>query len=122
MKFKTLIIASSLTLSMNVYANTFFTPTLWVVAPDKFACNLTNVGDKTRAVKVQIISNGKILLDSGKVELAPRHTTTQTVDGSKDGGPTYCEFAVEGLKGQYRGAAKLFRAPNSSDFVVVPAQ
>jgi hypothetical protein len=122
MKLKALVIASSLTLSINAYADKLFTPTLWVVAPDQFACNLTNVGDKTRTVSVTIISNGKVLLDSGKVKLAPRQTADHSVDGFKDGAPIYCEFTVEGSKAQYRGTAKLFHAPNSSDFVAVSAQ
>jgi hypothetical protein len=95
---------------------------LWAVAPDALACNLTNVGQKTRTVKVRIISNGAILLDSGQVKLAPQHTTDHTVAGLPEGGPIYCEFTVEGPKRQYRGVAKLFHAPNSSDFVAVPAE
>jgi len=122
MKLKTLFIATSLSLSLNAYADKLFTSTLWAVAPDKFACNLTNVANKPLAVRTTIISNGKVLLDSGKVELAPRHTADHSVDGFKDGGPIYCEFTVEGSKEQYRGTAKLYHAPNSSDFVAVPAQ
>lgn len=122
MKLKAFIIAGSLILSINAYADTLFTPTLWAVAPDKFACNLTNVANKTLTVRTTIISNGKVLLDSGKVELAPRHTADHSVDGFKDGGPIYCEFTVKGAKEQYRGVAKLFHAPNNGDFVAVPAQ
>lgn len=121
MKLPALSIACCLTLSLNAHADKLFTPTLWAVAPDKFACNLTNVGSKPRSVSVVIISNGKVLLDSGKLELAPRHTADQFVDGVKDGAPFYCEFTVEGSKEQYRGTAKLFHAPNSSDFVAVSA-
>lgn len=122
MKLHAILVASSLALAANVQAATLFTPTLWAVAPDALACNLTNVGHKTRTVRVRIISNGAILLDSGKISLAPQHTADHTVDGLPDGGPIYCEFTVEGSKKRYRGAAKLFHAPNSSDFVAVPAQ
>lgn len=122
MKFHVLLVISSLTLAANAHAGILFTPTLWAVAPDALACNLTNVGNKTHTVKVRSISNGNILLDSGEVSLAPRHTTDHTVGGLPDGGPIYCEFTVEGSKEMYRGAAKLFHAPNSSDFVAVSAQ
>jgi len=122
MKFKTLVLAGSLTLSAPVHAAELFTPTLWAVAPDALACNLTNVGQKTRTVRVRIISNGAVLLDSGQVKLAPQHTTDHTVAGLPEGSPIYCEFTGEGAKRRYRGVAKLFHAPNSSDFVAVPAE
>ena len=122
MKLQAFIIVASLASSPNTHADKLFTPTLWAVAPDKFACNLTNVGDRPRNVSVRIISNGKVLLDSGKLELAPQHTADQFVDGVKDGAPFYCEFSVQGSRVQYRGSAKLFHAPNSSDFVTVAAE
>ncbi len=92
------------------------TPTLWAQAPDMFACNLTNVDRRTHVVQVRIISNGKVLLESKKLSLEPRHTTNHTVVGFVKGGPIYCEFTVEGSKDMYRGAAKLFPAPANSDF------
>ncbi len=122
MKLKVFIIASSLAWSTSAFADSLITPTLWAVAPDKFACNLTNVSDKPRMVRVSIISNGKTLADTGRIELAPRTTADKFVDGFKDGAPIYCEFTVQGSKEHYRGTAKLFHAPNSSDFVAVPAQ
>ena len=79
------------------------------------------MGKKTRTVRIRIITQAKILLDSGEIALEPMHTTDHTVDGLDQGGPIYCEFTVEGSKKHYRGVAKLFRAPNSSDFVAVPA-
>ena len=123
MKWKTLLVASSLALSMNAYADTLFTPALFPVAPDNFACDLTNVGDEHRTVRVRIISQGDVLLDGGKVTLAPRHSANETVTGFPGGGSIYCEFTVEGFKEQYRGVAKIFHpSPNNSDFVAVPAQ
>ena len=109
------------------------TPTLWVQAPDMFACNLTNVDHKTHDVQVRIITNGKILLESTKLSLEPKHTTNHAVEGLPKGAPIYCEFTVEGSKDMYRGAAKLFPAPTNSDFtasdysaasdfVAIPAQ
>ncbi len=99
------------------------TPTLWAETPDKFACNLTNVSKKNRTVRVRIITDGNILLDSGKISVEPLHTTDQVVGGLINGGPIYCEFTVEGAKKWYRGAAKLFRdSPNTSDFLVIPAE
>lgn len=92
------------------------TPTLWAQAPDMFACNLTNVDHKTHAVQVRIITNGKVLLESAKLPLEPRHTTNHAVEGLPKGAPIYCEFTVEGSKNMYRGAAKLFPAPANSDF------
>lgn len=92
------------------------TPTLWVQAPDMFACNLTNVDHKTHAVQVRIITNGKILLESKKLPLEPKHTTNHAVEGLLKGAPIYCEFTVEGSKDIYRGAAKLFPAPANKDF------
>jgi len=122
MKLQAFVIAASLTVTANAQADKLFTPTLWAVAPDKFACNLTNVGILPHSVSVRIISNGKVLLDSGKVELAPQHTADHFIDGVKDGAPIYCEFIVQGPKQQYRGSAKLFHAPNSSDFVAIAAE
>lgn len=122
MTFKTLLLPSTLLLATTVHAATLFTPTLWAVAPDALACNLTNVDGSPHTVRVRIISNGDILLDSGEVKLAPQHTTDHSVEGLPEGGPLYCEFTVDGSAKKYRGVAKLFHAPNSSDFVAVPAQ
>ena len=122
MKFQILLITGIIALSVNAHADTLFTPTLWAVDPDALACNLTNVGRKTRSVRVRIITNGEVLLESERIRLAPRHTTDHFVNGLEDGGPIYCEFTVEGSKKHFRGAAKLFHAPNSSDFVAIPAE
>ena len=122
MKIMTLLVAIFLTWAANAHGGTLFTATLWAVAPDGVACNLTNVGHKARRVKIRIISEGEILLDSGEVSLAPRHTTDHVVGGFEEGGPIYCEFTVEGSEKEYRGAAKLFHLPNSSDFAVLPAE
>lgn len=122
MKSKTLLIALSLSWSVNAYAAELFTPTLWAVSPDGFACNLTNVGHKTRRVRVRIITNGDILLDTGSIRLAPQKTSDQFVQGLEEGAPMYCEFTVQGSKNDFRGAAKLFPWPNGSDFAVVAAE
>lgn len=122
MKLFAIIVASLFTGTVNAYAGSLFTPTLWAVAPeDGFACNLTNVGHKTRTVQVRIITNGTILLDSGDVALPPRHTTDHFVPGVENGAPIYCEFTFEGSEREFRGAAKLFHLPNSSDFAIVAA-
>ena len=92
------------------------TPTLWVQAPDMFACNLTNVDHKTHVVQVRIITNGKILLESKKLSLEPKHTANHTVEGLPKGAPIYCEFTIEGSKEMYRGAAKIFPVPANKDF------
>lgn len=123
----TILVAASLMLCMNARANGFtsklFTPTLWALAPDLLACNLTNVGQETRTVRIRIISNGSILLDSGLVSVEPLHTTNHFVTGlAFPGGPLFCEFTVEGFKLSYRGAAKLFHPPSTSDFVAIPAE
>ena len=98
------------------------TPTLWVLTPDKFACNLTNVDRRAHIVQVRIITNGKVLLKSGKISLKPKHTTNHTVEGlSKGGGPIYCEFIVEGSKDMYRGVAVLYHGPEGSDFNAIAA-
>lgn len=92
------------------------TPTLWVKAPDMFACNLTNVDDETHAVEVKIITNGKVLLESKKLIVEPKHTTNHTVQGMPNGAPLYCVFTVEGSKEMYRGAGKIFPVPVNKDF------
>jgi hypothetical protein len=108
-------------------AETLYTGTLWAVAPDRFACNLTNVGARARKVEVRIVSQGKVIAETGVVTLAPRHTTDKFVDGHPDGAPFFCEFVVEGAKTQYRGSAKVFHPKNSAagtnetDFVALPA-
>ena len=122
MNFKPFLFAGTLLLAANAHADTLFTPTLWAVAPAALACNLTNVDGSPHTIRVRIISNGDILLDSGEIKLAPQHTTDHTVDGFPEGATIYCEFTVEGSTKKYRGVAKLFHAPNSSDFVAVPAQ
>jgi len=97
------------------------TPTLWALAPDMFACNLTNIDNREHQVQVRIVSNGKVLLKSKILSLAPRHTTNQKVKGLPKGAPLYCEFSVEGDGEMYRGVAVLYHAPAGSDFVAVPA-
>lgn len=118
-----MIILSGLTIAATANADSLFTPTLWVAAPNKFACNLTNISDKTIQVRTQIISNGSVLFDSGKMSLTARHTANHTIDGLTDGGPIYCSFFIQGDKGRVRGAGKAFRAPpeNGTDIAIVPA-
>lgn len=122
MKIQILLITGILSLSVNAHADRLFTPTLWAVQPDALACNLTNVSRRTRTVRVRIITNGKVLLESERFRLSPRHTADHFVEGLQDGGPIYCEFTVEGDKKHFRGAAKLFHFPNSSDFVSISAE
>jgi hypothetical protein len=127
MKLRTVLVATCLILSTDAQADgltsKLITPTLWALTPDLLACNLTNVTQQTRTVQVRIISNGSILLDSGPIPVDPQHTTNHFVTGlAFPGGPLYCEFTVEGFKAGYRGAAKLFHPPTSSDFVALPAE
>jgi len=98
------------------------TPTLWALAPDMFACNLTNVDHTAHKIRVRIISNGKVLLESKTLSLEPRHTSNHKITGPTKGGPLYCEFIVEGDKDEYRGVAVLYHAPSGSDFVAVAAE
>ncbi len=123
MKIKWIMFAATLMLFVHAQAvgetleqKQLITPTLWVQAPDMFACNLTNVDHKTHTVQVRIITNGKVLLESTKLPLEPKHTANHTVEGLPKGAPIYCEFTIEGAKDMYRGAAKLFPAPTNSDF------
>ena len=123
MRIKKIMLAAILMLFVHAQAdeNTserkqLITPALWVQVPDMFACNLTNVDYKTRTVQVRIITNGKVLLESKKLSLAPKHTTNHVVKGLPKGGPIYCEFTIEGVKDMYRGVAKLFSVTTNSDF------
>jgi len=129
MKKKGIIFAVILILSVYTQADDqqsqkqqLITPTLWAQAPDMFACNLTNVDQKSHTMQVRIITNGKVLLESKKLSLEPKHTTNHTIEGLPKGAPIYCEFTVEGSKEMYRGAAKLFPAPAGSDTVAIAAQ
>ena len=97
------------------------TPTLWTVAPDMFACNLTNIDEKVHPVLVRIVSNGKVVLERKIEALEPRHTSNTKVAGLPKGAPFYCEFTVEGDEDNYRGVAVLYHAPLGSDFVARPA-
>ena len=98
-----------------------FTPTLWAVQPDAVACNLTNLSNSQKTVRTRLIRNGEVLKDSGAVLLASYHTLDLYAGGNEEGGPIFCEFQVEGRKSSYRGIAKLFTLPNSSDFAAVAA-
>jgi len=143
MKSKIVVTAASLMLFVNFQASgeslqdkdtaKLITPTLWArhipgatndgtLNDGMLACNLTNVGNKVRTVQVRIITDGVVLLDSGEITVAPQHTANYYVDGVENGAPMYCEFTVEGSKNDYRGAAKLFHYPNSSDFAVIGAE
>lgn len=140
MNIKLVLAAMGLALVMNVHADDadvshsierLITPTLWAISDgsdngtegdDWVACNLTNVAQQTRTARVRIISDGLILLDSGPISIEPLHTANHFVDAAfEDGGPIYCEFTIQGPKDAYRGAVKLFHAPNSSDFAALPA-
>jgi len=99
------------------------TPTLWAASPIMFACNLTNVDHRAHQVQVRIISNGKVLFESKKMRVEPRHTTNNTIKGLPgDGGPLYCEFTVESDKDDFRGVAVLYRGVRGSDFVSIAAE
>src|SRR5262252_2706930 len=98
MKWKTFLVASSLALSMNAYADTLFTPALFPIAPDSLACDLTNVGDEHRTVRVRIISQDDVLLDGGKVTLAPRHSANERVTGFPEGSSIYWGFPQSAYK------------------------
>jgi len=109
------------------------TPTLWAEFPYQFACNLSNVSDRTRTIRIRIISNGSILLDTddfGEVSVEPLHTANYWVEAphgpeNPRGAPIYCEFTVEGPKKWYRGAAKVFPPEDSgnlTDLTAIPAE
>jgi hypothetical protein len=103
--------------------NRLITPTLYVKAPDNFACNLTNVSGQTGKARVRIISNGAVLSDSGAITVSPAHTANYTVPGLPNGGPIYCDFTVQDSKESYRGDAKLYHSgTDDSDFLVISAQ
>src|SRR5664279_1839453 len=55
------------------------TPTLFVIAPDNFACNLTNVSEKVGTAHVVIISNGAVLEESGEITVEPQNTANYTL-------------------------------------------
>lgn len=74
----------------DVVMSTMVTPTLWVRHPDGLACNLSNVGSGTRSARLYILSNGKILADSGNFLLEPMHTKDIAIGGLDQGGPLYC--------------------------------
>jgi len=97
------------------------TPTLWTVAPDMFACNLTNIDSKVHRVQVRIISNGKVMLESKLFSLESKHTSNHKMKGLSKGAPLYCEFTVDGEDDMYRGVAVLYHGPSGSDFIAVPA-
>ena len=121
--FKTSLSLVLLLTSMGTaLAEDLFTPTLFVQAPDGFACNLTNVSGEAGTARVQIISNGAVLEDSGGITVEPRNTANYTVVGLANGGPIYCDFTVDSKK-LYRGDAKLYHpGTNESDFLVISAQ
>jgi hypothetical protein len=108
-------------------SNRLVTPTLWAQAPTYFACNITNIGKRTRDVTTRIIegTNGRELLNK-TMKLAPQRTMDTTVAGLEaPGGPLYCDFKVRGPKKQFRGVAKLWRGPsaeNSSDITAISAE
>lgn len=107
--------------------DTLVTGTLWAQSPIYFACNLTNVGHKTRTVSTRIINGATgVVLLSETTELAPRITMNTTVEGlPKPGGPIYCDFSVQGSKKDFRGVAKLWAGPtaaNSSDITAIAAE
>lgn len=120
----TFVSALALCLPGIVAADTLHTGTLWVAAPDRFACNLTNVGALPGKVVVRAVSNGKVLKEVATEALAPRHTQDLAVDGLAGGVPIFCEFEMRGAKADYRGVAKIFPgkdAPNETDRVAIPA-
>lgn len=109
------------------------TPTLWAEYPNQFACNLSNVSDRIQSVRIRIISNGSILLDTddlGGVTVEPLHTANYWIEAphgpeNPRGAPIYCEFTVEGPKLWYRGAAKVFPPEDSgnlTDLTAIPAE
>ncbi len=107
-------------------ADRLVTGTLWADAPVYFACNLTNVGEKTRSVRTQLVNGftGEVLAVD-EAELAPRRTLNTTIPGLEGGGPLYCDFDFKGKKKHFRGVAKLWAGPgvaNSSDLTAIPAQ
>ncbi|MGR8952968.1 MAG: hypothetical protein ACU83V_11215, partial [Gammaproteobacteria bacterium] len=96
MKFKMLLIVTGLMSSMNTPAQDslpehkpkLITATLWAQYPNYFACNLTNVSEATRTIRVRLISNGTPLMDSGEVAVEPMHTANYYIPGLTDrGGP-----------------------------------
>jgi hypothetical protein len=123
---KKILIAAALLFAVTLNADNekeqLITPTLWTLAPDMFACNLTNVDSKAHRVEVRIISNGKVLLESKPMTLEPRHTSNHKVEGPAKGGPLYCEFTVEGDKDEFRGVAVIYHAPAGSDGVAIAAE
>ena len=105
MKTKLFLLIGILAISATANAGTLITPTLWAQAPVYFACNLTNVSDRTRTATTRII-NGTDGSEMVKrtAKRVPWITMNTTLKGlPAPGGPIYCEFTVKGSKDNYRG-------------------
>jgi hypothetical protein len=104
------ITALILGLSDAIYAATLFTPPLHLtlVATAEFRCQIVNVSNKNRTVRIQIVraSDGDVFLDSGDLILNPGRgdsiSFSPGVDGFVD---LYCKFQVMGSKNSVRASA-----------------
>lgn len=137
MNIKSFVVVAGLLLSLNVQAegissnaqenglvsltSQLISPALWKIDPDVFTCSLTNVTSQSHAIRIRIIHDGVTLKDSGKVSLAAKTTKGIDFESLPAPGYLYCEFTVDGLKGWYRGVAKMYHV-DGGDFIAVAAE
>lgn len=106
------------------HSNNFLTtPALYPIAPNTFTCSLTNVSSSEHKIRIRIFNgDGVMLKDSQKISLATKHTTGLDSEGLPNGGYMYCEFAVDGHKGDYRGVAKIYAVNGGNDLIAIAAE
>ena len=105
----TLIIALMLMLSGMAQAARLFTPPLVPENGRDLNCNIVNVSDRTRAVKILLLDDtGNIVKDTGYFNLNPGEVGFEYAHASL--GPLYCKFIVSGSKKHYRASSCVFES------------
>ena len=120
---KTIVIALALMLFVTAAAEAvnLFTAPLFASDVDSLACEIVNVSNGSRLVRIQLIGNGgNVVIDSGNVLLAAGEVGTVDALGGAISGSGYCQFTVTS-KFHFRAGAKI-HTDSSSDFVFAPAQ
>jgi hypothetical protein len=99
-----------------------FTPPLFVGDNQLVACEIVNVGGKTRTFQLEIIDSAGIVQGSGGNTLAPGQSGGGGIASSSIFGLFYCHFIVQGGVDNFRAAIKLrSSALGSGDLVTLPA-
>lgn len=103
-------VTDNLESSSSAWKNTvLFTPPLFPLGDQQLMCEIVNVSNRNRIVRVAAFgSGGNLIEETDDITLASGETTSISVIDMRDDNPRYCRFTVQGLTRHFRASVLVF--------------